>query len=159
MLKISTTRFTFMLAVASVAGSSASPAEPPTVPAFSKRRRSASPFRFPAHDASGRALRLADYRGKIVVLAFWPTWCHGCKEEIPGSRSLNGNTVPGDSQWQAFRWATPGAAVKAFLAAAHLAYRILLGDPPTAKKYAISAMQDTFLDRSGRIAAACLHGA
>jgi peroxiredoxin len=31
----------------------------------------------------GKALNLADYRGKVVLVDFWATWCHYCTEEIP----------------------------------------------------------------------------
>jgi peroxiredoxin len=31
----------------------------------------------------GTSLRLSDYRGKVILLDFWATWCAPCKEEIP----------------------------------------------------------------------------
>jgi peroxiredoxin len=34
-------------------------------------------------DTSGSSQSLADYRGKIVVLNFWATWCVPCKDEMP----------------------------------------------------------------------------
>jgi peroxiredoxin len=34
-------------------------------------------------DMDGKAHTLSDYRGKVVVLNFWATWCVPCKEEMP----------------------------------------------------------------------------
>jgi cytochrome c biogenesis protein CcmG/thiol:disulfide interchange protein DsbE len=46
----------------------------------------------PAPDFSvsegGRAMRLSSYRGKVVVLNFWASWCAPCIEEIPSLDAL-----------------------------------------------------------------------
>jgi thiol-disulfide isomerase/thioredoxin len=38
---------------------------------------------------SGQKFRLADLRGKVVMLNFWATWCPPCQEEVPSLAILN----------------------------------------------------------------------
>jgi hypothetical protein len=38
---------------------------------------------FAVQDARGKKITMKKYRGHVVLLDFWATWCHGCKEEIP----------------------------------------------------------------------------
>lgn len=110
---------------------------------------------FALKDASGKTIKLKKYHGKIVLLDFWATWCHGCKEEIPWFSEFEhkyakkGLSVVGvsldEEGWK---------AVKPFLESANVPYRMVLGDDAIAKKYAIQNMPDTYLiDRRGRIAA------
>jgi peroxiredoxin len=35
-------------------------------------------------DVNGREVTLATYKGKVILLDFWATWCEPCKVEIPG---------------------------------------------------------------------------
>lgn len=38
---------------------------------------------FELKNLQGQAVKLADYRGKVVFLNFWATWCEPCKKELP----------------------------------------------------------------------------
>jgi peroxiredoxin len=39
---------------------------------------------FTMKDMSGKNVRLSDFKGKVILLDFWATWCVPCKFEIPG---------------------------------------------------------------------------
>ncbi len=41
-----------------------------------------------SHDLDGNLLRLSDYRGKVVLLVFWGSWCGPCMAEVPHERDL-----------------------------------------------------------------------
>ena len=34
-------------------------------------------------DLRGRAVRVGDYKGKVILLNFWATWCPPCRAEMP----------------------------------------------------------------------------
>src|ERR1700693_616896 len=53
-----------------------------STPVSADNARKAAP-NFTLSDSKGAAVRLSDYKGKVVLLDFWATWCHGCKTEIP----------------------------------------------------------------------------
>lgn len=44
---------------------------------------------FTIKDESGRDVKLSDYRGKLVFLNFWATWCVPCVTEMPEMEMMN----------------------------------------------------------------------
>ena len=43
-------------------------------------------------DVNQKNLNLDDFRGKLLILNFWATWCAPCKEEMPSLDDLQSNT-------------------------------------------------------------------
>lgn len=42
------------------------------------------------HDGEGKTVHLSDFRGKLVLLNLWATWCLPCREEMPALNALQG---------------------------------------------------------------------
>src|SRR5262249_19186973 len=70
-----------LLLVVLAAACLALPREAPADLTAAASRKSSPDFRL--RDSKGRSVRLSDYKGRVVLLDFWATWCEGCQTEIP----------------------------------------------------------------------------
>lgn len=53
-------------------------------------------YDFTVKDSDGKQHRLSDYRGKLVILNFWATWCPPCREEMPSMNRAHKKLVNDD---------------------------------------------------------------
>ena len=109
---------------------------------------------FNLKDASGKDVKLADLKGKVVLVNFWATWCEGCQVEIPWfvefqkEYASRGLVVIGismdDDGWK---------SVKPWIQEKKVNYPIVIGNEGLGKQYGLVGMPLTALvDREGRIA-------
>jgi peroxiredoxin len=101
----------------------------------------------------GQTLRLSSYRGKVVLLDFWATWCVPCREEIPHFVELqdkyraDGFEIIGVSMDDG-----PGP-VRSFYQEFHLNYPVAMGNAKIGELYGgVLGLPIAFLlDRDGRV--------
>ncbi len=108
---------------------------------------------FTRTDLSGRPLRLDQFRGRVVLLNFWATWCGPCIEEIPVFSRWQRQYGAGGLQVIGVSMDDDEAAVKRFLAKHAVPYPILMGDAKLGKSFGgIYGLPQSFLiDAQGRI--------
>jgi peroxiredoxin len=107
---------------------------------------------FTLTDLNGKAVSLADFRGKVVILDFWATWCPPCKKEIPDFVDLQKSF--GAQGVQVVGIALDDLdKVKAFTQQNGINYPVLLGTQDITVKYGgIDGIPTTFvIDRKGKI--------
>ncbi len=110
-------------------------------------------FDFELKDSSGKTVRLSDFKGKVVVLDFWATWCPPCRKEIPGFVNLHNNYQARGVEVVGVSLDRSWAPVKPFMQEYRINYTIVLGDQKLTEMYGgFTGIPTTFvIDRNGVI--------
>lgn len=77
-------------------------------------------------DLEGKTHRLADYRGQVVLINFWATWCGPCRDEMPSIQRLKNQMAGKPFVVLAVNLDEPESRIRKFLAQMKLDFPILL---------------------------------
>ena len=100
----------------------------------------------------GDMVRLSDYRGKVVFLNIWATWCSPCREEMPSMEKLYQQMKGEDFEILAVSIDILGAkAVAPFVKELKLSFPTLLDPDGTVKRlYSTTGVPESFIiDKNG----------
>jgi thiol-disulfide isomerase/thioredoxin len=104
--------------------------------------------------ATGKPITLSHFKGKVVLLDFWATWCPPCRAEIPHLVQMNKELRPQGLRIIGISVDQNGpAVVKSFMKNYGINYPVLLATQDIAQAYGgISGIPTTFLlGRNGEI--------
>lgn len=108
---------------------------------------------FAVTDLQGQKINLDDFRGKVVMLDFWATWCGPCRMEIPGFVQLQQQYGPRGFQIIGISMDDGPQPVREFYKEFHMNYPVAMGNQKLGELYGgIIGLPTTFLiGRDGRI--------
>lgn len=102
-------------------------------------------------DSSGTVHKLSDYRGKVVLMDFWATWCGGCKFSMHGAQELhekfaNRNvTVIGVNTWEKTKGGDFAGDPVKYMKSHDYTYSLLLNGDDVAKEYRVRGIPTFYL--------------
>ena len=102
---------------------------------------------------SGQQLHLSEYRGKLVLLDFWATWCDPCREEIPHFVELQNKYRDQGLQIVGISMDDGPEPVRDFYQSFKMNYPVVMGNATTGELYGgVLGLPIAFLiGRDGRI--------
>jgi peroxiredoxin len=108
---------------------------------------------FQLNSNAGKPLALADFRGQIVLLNFWASWCGPCRQEMPILEQLNRQYHGKGVTLLGVNVEPDSAAAVAWLKATPVTFPILFDtDSKVSKLYEVAGMPNTvIIDRKGLV--------
>jgi cytochrome c biogenesis protein CcmG/thiol:disulfide interchange protein DsbE len=112
---------------------------------------------FVLKDMNGRDVNLGDYRGQVILLDFWATWCAPCRVEIPNFIELLDEYGPRGFVVLGISVDDPVSALQSFAAELKIDYPVLVGadrdDVMDAYGPPVGFPTSFIIDRAGKICA------
>jgi thiol-disulfide isomerase/thioredoxin len=120
-----------------------------SLPAAAQKLKPLPPAPAPALellDLKGAQHKLANYRGKVVLVNFWATWCVPCRDEMPSIERLRASLEGRPFAVLAVNLAEPEASIQKFLDAVPLGFPVLLDrDAKVTRAWQARALPTTYI--------------
>lgn len=107
---------------------------------------------FTLEDLEGRPVSLSDFRGKVVAIEFFASWCAPCREAVPDMMFLFKKYKGRGFEFIAISADSDRAAAAEFAKEYRITYPVLLGDRRVIDLFNVMNVPTTFIiDKNGRI--------
>jgi cytochrome c biogenesis protein CcmG, thiol:disulfide interchange protein DsbE len=94
----------------------------------------------------GKTVRIEDYRGKVVLINFWATWCEPCRDEMPSMNKLRAAFAGRPFEVLAVNLGEGESRIKRFLEQVPLDFPVLMDrDSAVAKGWKVRVLPASFL--------------
>ncbi len=114
-------------------------------------------------DENGKEMKLSDYKGKVILLNFWATWCPPCRKELPDLSTLSTELKDKDFKMIGVSVDDNQEVLNNFLKSNNLSYTVVFEPNELVAKYMTSAGQNQnvvpqtyIIDKNGKVVEAIM---
>jgi peroxiredoxin len=123
----------------------------PPVFAIAQKGQPAPLFKVPT--TTGQKIALANYKGSVVILDFFATWCAPCKESIPHLIGLSAKYAKQKVQFLGLSLDESSSELNSFIAAKKIPYPVAFADEDMQSDYGLRSIPTIYIiDKKGVVA-------
>lgn len=114
-----------------------------------------TPFDLVGKTSAGQEIKVSDYKGKVVIVSFWASWCGPCKKELPILARIQKSATPENLQVISINIDEDRRLFKKLEKALALGDMILVSDPKkrVGKKYGVEGIPHmVIINAEGKVA-------
>ncbi len=114
-------------------------------------------------DENGKEMKLSDYKGKVILLNFWATWCPPCRKELPDLSTISNELKDKDFKMIGVSVDDNQDVLNSFLKTNNLSYTVVFEPNELVAKYMTAAGQNQnvvpqtyIIDKNGKVVEAIM---